>query len=197
MGGLAAAIGLVMLLMLLAGFGISFWLGRLFARARGWQGGRARGAAVFAGFAGAGLGMIAVTATFYESSFSPPPRLDVTVPAGFKQDWAILIEDPRETALLEWQGSGLPFTQRYAVVALPASGVLRVKAFGEVAGRGDLEVRWSNGVGYNGYAGGPAPPGTGGTAYIALGRAAPDGMQRSFLAEGEALAAEIARREDR
>lgn len=196
MGGMAAAIGIVMLFMLLAGFGISFWIGALFARANGWQGGQARRTAIIAGLGGLGIGFAVVTATFFESSWSPPPRLDIAVQPGFKEDWAILIEDPDAATELDWRGTGLPFTQRNARVALPANGLLRVRSFGEGAGRSDLDVRWSDGAVYNGYAGGPAPPGIIGTSYMAVARAGPDGMPLD-LPQGEALSAEIRRRQGR
>lgn len=70
-----------------------------------------------------------MTATFYESSFSPPPELRLTAPAGFDAPWVVLLEDPRGRTLV-WDESALPFMTTTAELALPPSGVVRIRSFG-------------------------------------------------------------------
>lgn len=196
MGGLAAAILIVAVLMVAAGFGIAYWLGRKFARTRGWTPSRVGLAGVLAGLGGMAIGVAAVAATFLESSWSPPPRLEIAVPAGYDRPWTILLEDPRAPATLDWHGSSLPLAQRHARVAAPVNGVIRVRALGEAYGRGDLEVVWSDGAPHNGTGAGPGPAGTGATAYMLFGRPAADGALPE-APSGAALAAEIAARDGR
>ena len=196
MGGLAAAILIVAVLMVAVGFAIACWLGRKLARMRGWPPSRVGLAGVLAGLGGMAIGAAAVAATFLESSWSPPPRLEIAVPSGYDRPWTVLLEDPRAPATLDWRGSSLPLAQRHARVAAPLSGVIRVRALGEASGRGDLEVVWSDGAPHNGTGGGPGPAGTGATAYLLLGRPLTDGTLPE-APSGAELAAEIAARDGR
>lgn len=196
MGGVAAAIVIVAVLMVAVGFAIAFWLGRKFARMRGWPPSRVGLAGVLSGLGGMAIGVAAVSATFLESSWSPPPRLEIAVPAGYSRPWTILLEDPRAPATLDWRGSSLPLAQCHARVAVPMSGVIRVRDLGEASGRGDLEVVWSDGAPHNGTGGGPRPSGTGATAYMLFGRSLADGTLPE-APSGDELAAEIAAREGR
>lgn len=194
MGGLAVVILIVMAVMVATGFGVAFWLGKRFAHMRGWPPSRIRTTGLLAGFGGMLIGFAALVSTFYESSWSPPPRLEITVPPEYQRPWTIILEDPRAPVTLDWRGSSLPFAQRRAAVALPESGIVRVRRFGEASGRGDLEVSWSDGVPHNGTGGGPGPAGTRATAYMLLGRPLADGSLPE-APSGEALAAEVAARE--
>jgi len=199
MGGLALGIALVIGLMLAAGFGIAFWLGRGTAKpGAGAPAGATRGTArgLLFGVMGLAIAAVGVSATFYESSFSPPPRLDVTVPAGYAQPWTIVLEDANAGASLDWQGSALPFTQRHASLSIPQSGVARVRSLGEALGRGDLEVNFSDGARLIANGGGPAPVGSRASNYLLLGRAAADGAMPE-APSGDSLANEIAAREGR
>jgi len=199
MGGLALGIALVIGLMLAAGFGLAFWLGRGTARpGAGSPAGATRSTArgQLFGFMGLALAAVGVAATFYESSFSPPPRLDVAVPAGYAQPWTIILEDANAGTSLDWQGSGLPFTQRHARLAILPSGVSRVRSLGEALGRGDLEVNFSDGARLISNGGGPAPAGSRASNYLLLGRAAADGAMPE-APSGDSLASEIAAREGR
>lgn len=193
MGGLAAAIFAAMAFMLLAGFAVLFWVARAVARARGWSGAKARNAGLLGGLAGLGFGMLAVAATFFESSWMPPPRLDFVTPPGYAHEWTILLEDPRAAAKLNWQGPGLPFTQRHASVSVPSSGIMRVQSFGEALGRGDLAVGWGDGSPHTGSGMGPAPASTGANYYIAVNRGGP----ATVLPYDKALGQMIAQREGR
>ncbi len=193
MGGMAAAIVAAMAFMLLGGMALLFWIGRTVARARGWDRTRARNAGVFGGLVGLGLGALAVAATFFESSWSPPPRLDLNVASNYAQPWTILLEDPRAAATLDFEGSGLPFTQRHASLAVPHNGIVRVRSFGEAMGRADLVVRWSDGSAQSGSGMGPAPASTGAKYFIAVDRGGPPKM----LPSDDALARLIAAREGR
>lgn len=197
MGALAAAIFGAMAFMLIAGFAILFFITRAVAKARGADRVRARNIGLIGGVVGLGLGMIAVTATFMESTFSPPPRLELSTPPGYAHEWTFVLEDPSAPTTLIWRGSGLPFTQRVAKLTVPPNGVVRVRSVGEAAGRGDLDVRWSDGANYTGSGSGPAPKGLGATLYIALSRNDDPMRASAMLPYDDALGDLIRQREGR
>jgi hypothetical protein len=152
---------------------------------------------VLMALAGAGLGWILVMATFFESSWAPPPRLSLATPAGFDAPVVILLEDPRAPTIVAWRDSALPFTAATAEIDVPSSGIVRVRSFGAMAGRADLDVIWPGGMQGFGAGGGPGPPGTGADAYLIVERpdAPPsDGLQFS---DPTAVAAYVAQREQR
>ena len=194
MGGLAVAIILAMVLMIVGASVIALLLGRRVARQRGASPAAVIKAGLFGSLIGVALGLSAVAATFFESSWSPPPRLEISVPPGYAQPWTILLEDPRAPTAIVWRGADFPFARRRARIAVPPAGVRRVKALGEAAGRGDLEILWSDGAPHNGTGGGPAPAGSGAHSYILLGRPLPDGILPQ-APSGDSLAAEIKARE--
>lgn len=194
MGGLAVAIILAMVLMIVGAWAIALLLGRWVARQRGASPAAVKKAGLFASLIGVALGLSAVAATFFESSWSPPPKLEISVPPGYAQSWTILLEDSRAPAEIVWRGADFPFAQRRGRIAVPPAGVLRVKALGEAAGRGDLEIMWSDGAPYNGTGGGPAPAGSGARSYVLLGRPLADGSLPE-APSGDSLAAEIRLRE--
>jgi hypothetical protein len=197
LNGLAAAIAVAALALLLGGAALGFALARGVGRAKGWTGARTRAVASLAAAAGLALGGLAVVATFFESTFEPPPRLELAVPAGYAHVWTVLLEDPRAPDALRWEGASLPFAQRRAALAVPPSGIVRVRDLGDARGRGDLDVRWSDGHVANGIGGGPAPEGTGATAYVAVDRAEPgaSGPGAELPSDPAAFAAWIAGRE--
>lgn len=161
--GLAIAIGLAMLLIIL-GCALLLWLVARYLTRNAPP--KRRGAlALLLTAAGLGIGWMVMMATFYESAFDPPPELRLTAAPGMDAPWIVLLEDPRGQ-VLEWRSSVLPFTATTADLTVPRSGVVRLRSFGPMAGRMDLEVSWSNGPSGLGAAGGPAPPGSGATAYM-------------------------------
>lgn len=123
MGGLAVAI---LLASLCIGLVPSMLLGALTffvlrkTRAR-WPG------AIVAALLGAGVGALAVTATFYESVWEPPSPLVFEVPPGFRHESVVLILDPTVSAEVDWSGVSMPFVARRGRVTVPASGVVRLR----------------------------------------------------------------------
>jgi len=193
-GGLALAIGVIMVLMVLGGVALLVLVGRALTRKLS---PRPRLlVTLLMVVVGAGLGWILVMATFYESSWAPPPRLSLATPAGFDAPAVILLEDRRAPRIVEWRDSGLPFTAATARIEVPPSGIVRVRDFGAMGGRADLSVVWPDGVESFGAGGGPAPPGTGATTYLIIERpGAPSGEAMQLQTANSALAAYIAQRE--
>lgn len=116
--------------------------------------------AVLGALLGAGAGALAVTATFFESTWSPPIALRLDVPAGFRHEWVVLIADPAASADVAWGGVDAPFLSRQGRLAVPMSGVVRVRDLGVLDG-GDVEATLSTGQKQWGRAGLNAPPGVG------------------------------------
>ena len=118
-GGLALAIGIVMLLMI-GGGALLLWL---IARrlTRNVPAKRRNLIAILLALVGAGIGWMFVMGTFYESSFDPPPELRLTAAPGMDAPWVLLLEDPRGQELI-WQSSALPFTATTAELTVPPSG---------------------------------------------------------------------------
>lgn len=192
-GGLALAIGIAMIVMVLGGLALFAFVGRALTRRS--SPGRRRLVTILMALVGLVLGWLLVVATFYESGWSPPPRLTLTAPPGFDAPVVILLEDNRAPQTLAWQGGGLPFSAATAELVIPPSGVARVRSLGPAAGRGDLEVVWADGRPSPGAGGGPGPPGTGATSYIIIER--PDAQAPSELltADPAAIGAYVWRRE--
>jgi hypothetical protein len=192
--GLAMAIGIAMVLMVLGSVGAFVLIARALKR---WVRPTLRVPVVVAMVVvGAGIGWVLVMATFYESSWSPPPQLSLATPPGFTAPAVLLLEDPRAPGSLEWHDSWLPFTTPTATANIPPSGILRVRSFGLIAGRADADVVWPDGI-RTGPGGGPGPPGTGANSFIMIRR--PDAPVDHGLdfEEGPALAAYVAQREQR
>lgn len=197
MGALAAVILGAMILILLAGFGIGFFLGRVIAGRFGWQSGKRTLAALGMGATGLCIGALIVIATFFESTWSPPPMIRFDVPPGFAPHWVILLEDRTASATIAWRGKELPFSGKSAAIRVPRSGVVRVRDLGEIAGRGDIRTHWSDGARSIGFAGGPAPKASGATFYSAFDRDGPRAARSEAPPFGDeaALAAYVAARE--
>jgi hypothetical protein len=191
--GLAIAIGICMILLVLGGVALFALLGR--ALTRKLPPTRRRLVLVLMALAGAGLGWMLVMATFYESSWAPPPRLSLATPAGFDAPFVILLEDPRAPGTVEWRDSVLPFTAATAEISVPRTGIVRVRDFGLMAGHADLGIVWPDGTQGFGAGGGPGPPGTGARSYMIIARpGAPPSDGLEFV-EPAALTAYIAQRE--
>lgn len=195
-GGLSTAILLAIVLIITLAVGGAVWLARNRGATRGWSSAKRSGMTGLAILIGLVVGGGAVSATFFENSWSPPPRLELHVPPGYDQTFTILLEDPKARGTLGWTGSTLPFAGQYATIEVPASGIVRVSSFGAAAGRGDLEVIWSDGVAAQGVGGGPAPSDARANAYILLVRPG-SGDATATPPSGDALAREIALRERR
>lgn len=127
---------------------------------------RHRGRAVGLGAIGAVAGSLAVLATLAPDVWSPPPRIRIEVPAGFNQPDAILLEDARSENRLVWRGVEMPFFGLSTTATVPANGVLRVRSFGPLAGRGDVDIVWSDGARTVGLASGPGPSASNASAYL-------------------------------
>jgi hypothetical protein len=194
--GLSTAILLAMVLIVTVAVGGAVWLARNRGTARGWSSAKMSGIVGLAILMGLVAGGGAVSATFFESSWSPPPQLELQVPPGYDQTFTILLEDPKASGTLDWTGSTLPFAGQSAAIEVPASGIVRVPSFGAAEGRGDLNVIWSDGVATQGVGGGPAPLGSRANSYILLVRPG-SGNTIAAPPSGGALAKEIASRERR
>jgi hypothetical protein len=118
---------------------------------------------------GTALGFVAVAATFFESSVSPPNRLILQLSPEMKHMWVVLLEKPGATQSLAWRGTDLPFMSRSASVTVPVSGVVIVDSL-IGAGGGYAQAYGSADELFPGQSGGPAPPGSGFTAYLAFQR---------------------------
>ena len=148
---------------------------------------------------GAGLGFLVALSTFHQSTLWPPPRLSLTTPAGFDAPVAILLDDPRGGRTLAWSGGTLPFTAPAAELAVPPSGIVRLRGFGPIAGRGHVEVTWPDGrPGRAAGGGNSGPPGTGANGYLIIEPPEPPPADAALAADdGPAIAAYIAQREGR
>lgn len=186
MGGLSAAILLAMLAMLAAGFLIFYLVGRKVFRG-------SRPVALLLGLAGLGAGYLAVTATFFENSWSPPPLIRIETPAGYNHPNVILLVDRSAPDSLVWRGSTLPFSGQSATLQVPLGGVVRLNDIGPLAGRVDATVEWSDGSASAGIGGGPAPTGLNAESYTIIVRT-PDGAEPPYANE-TAMAAYIQARE--
>lgn len=193
--GLAQAILIVMVLMVLGGAALCAFAGRALTRKLAPP--RRRLATLLAALAGAGFGGILVMATFYESTWSPPPRLRLATPPGFDAPVVILLEDSRAPLTIDWRESLLPFTASTAELSVPPSGIVRVRSFQTVGGRADLEVIWSDGGLRYGAGGGPGPPGTGARSYLIIERPGAPHLESLASADPAAMAAYVAERERR
>lgn len=196
MNGLAAAIFAVMAVMIAGGFAVFFLIGRLIGRRLGLSPGRRLAAGLALGFAGIGVGVLAVIATFYEGTWAPPPAIRLDVPPGFAHRQVILLEDPTVSRALVWRGVGAPFHGKSAVIAVPVSGIVRVRDLGMITGRGDIAVTWSDGAWAGGLSAGPAPSSLGAGSYVALLRNGASAAPAEDLPfDPEALARYIRKRE--
>lgn len=175
--GLALAILICIVLMLLFAAALFAFVGRTLARKLPPP--RRRLVMALMALLGAGVGWLAVMATFFESSWSPPPRLRLAAAPGFDAPVVVLLEDPRAPRTLEWRGGELPFTAAAAEIGVPPTGIVRVRSFGAMAGRMDLEVTWPDGRRSPGAGGGPGPPGVGADAYLVVER--PDAPAPALL----------------
>ena len=85
---------------------------------------------------GFGAGAAWATATFFETTWSPPPKVMLNLPPGFVHRSVILLEQPSAPRQLQWSGRDLPFMGKSVALDVPTSGVVRVRSFGDLAGAG-------------------------------------------------------------
>jgi hypothetical protein len=195
MNGMAAAIVVVMGLMLAGGLALFWWLGRLLAKAAGWRGRRVALSGLLLGLVGLGAGALLVAATFFESSWAPPPAVTLRLPPGFAHREVLLIEDPRAARTLAWTGVEAPFSGKATTVAVPPGGIIRLRSLDGLAGRADARVVWSDGAAATGAGGGPLPPGIGQGSYLVFSRGEPNVALEPPWSDPAALAAWIRARE--
>jgi hypothetical protein len=196
--GMAIAILGAMALILLAALLVGFIVSKILVRIFGWTGAKRNFAYLAIAAIGCGGGVLVVTATFYESSWSPPPQITFVVPPGFSQNWVIVLEDPKVTQQLVWKGVELPFSGKSTSVNVAPNGILRVQNLGALVGRMDIDVKWSDGVSSVGQAGGLAPQSTGATLFSAFNRVIANGAVQADppFGDTEALGVHILEREN-
>jgi hypothetical protein len=166
-GGLALAIGIIMLLMVVGGVALFFFVARLFTRNVAPR--RRFLVTLLMALVGAGLACLLVMATFYESSWSPPPRLHLlTAPASGGP--VVILEDPSASGTMTWRGGWLPFTAATAEINVPPSGIVRVRSLGSGPMNAMMEATWPDGRMSPGTGGGPGPPSTDSNAYLVIER---------------------------
>jgi hypothetical protein len=180
--GLALAIFGAMACMLVVPALIGAALGYLALRRRSPWLGVALGVVV-----GGLIGAVAVGFTFFEDTMRPPPQLSVDVPPGFQHEWVFFLADPTSRHAIEWEGRWTPSAR----VAVPRSGVLRVRDLGRLDG--DLvEVSLSDGRTDGARAAVNVPVGLGGGRMVAFGFASWPGTEPDVgLLDDDALVARI------
>jgi hypothetical protein len=169
MGGMAALIDLVMLLMLVGGTAVFWSIGQRIARSRGLSSRRSWIVGGFAGALGAGAGSLLITAVFFRSTWSPPPTIHFVLEDAGRPDWIVLLEDPSSERTIRWTGTKMPFSGVSTTISVPRGGVVRVKVLGDQIAPGSAQGVLPNGSVALGQAVGPAPPGSGATSYAAWG----------------------------
>lgn len=167
-GELALAIFIVMFLLVLGGLLLGGLLGWTMARRFGWSRNKLLLITLGLGAIGSGGGILAVIATFYEDMWAPPPQVTLNVPPGFTQGWFVLLEDPKSSAKLEWEGLAIPLVTKKTVIDVPASGIVRVRDLSALLRPGTIQ--WSDGSCNTGYRIGYAPESTGAILYMAFNR---------------------------
>jgi hypothetical protein len=194
--GLAQAIGILLILIVLGGLLLGVLLGRSLARRLGWSGAKMLLATLGLGAIGVVGGVLVVIATFRQDIWAPPRQVTFNAPPGFTQDWVILLQDRRlGSTQLVWQGVEIPFVGKKTVIDVPPSGIVRVRDLSELRGPPGIRVLWSDGSCHNGQAHGPAPRSTGATSYSAFNRVEADCRAHPPFLDDEALGAYIALRE--
>jgi hypothetical protein len=161
---LAAVIFLACVLLVVVPAAFGFWVARKNTSAQNPYRALVIAASVALGLVAGGL---AVIATFFESTWSPAPRVELVLPTQFDHDWVILLETPGASRTLTWSGVEAPFSGKKTVVEVPTSGVVRVQSLAVVAG-GNVDARTREGAQSNGSASGPGPTALGATSYVAL-----------------------------
>lgn len=197
MAGLGIAIMVAMIAIMIVSLVVAVLLARLIGRSMKFGRLGMLATSLGLGFIGLAAGVLVVIATFYEDTWSPPPRIRFNLPEGFAHHRVILLEDPATSRTIFWRGSEMPFRGLVADIDLPASGLLRVRSLEHAIGRGDLVAVWSDGEATRGIGGGPAPAAVGATTFVTFLRGEPaDGRPDAFdSGDADARAAYIKGRE--
>jgi len=158
--GLAQAIGILFLLIVLGAFLLGFLVGRILARRLGWNGAKRSlvslglGAVVAGGFA-----LVVIGNVYYRDTWAPRRQVTFNAPPGFAQNWVVLLEDRRSGSVqLVWDGVEMPFFGKKTVIDVPLSGIVRVRDLSGLRNspRG-FKVLWSDGSCNNGWGEGRSP----------------------------------------
>jgi hypothetical protein len=195
--GLAKAIGILAILIVVGGLLLGVMLSRILARRLGWSGAKLLLATLTLGAIGVGGGVLIVIANFREDIWAPSPEVTFNAPPGFTQNWVILLEDRSSSVQLVWEGMEIPFFAKKTVIDVPSSGIVRLRDLSGLRGPRGTNVLWNDGSHYSGYAGGPAPKSTGAISYSAFNRGEVVGTGQGDppFADDAALGAYIAARE--
>jgi hypothetical protein len=195
--GLAMAIFGAMVLIILAGLLLGYLVSRFLGRRFGWSRTKRNIASLIFAAIGLGAGALAVTATFYESTWSPPPQVKFVVPQGFAHNWMFVLEDPNAPRALDWRGIEVPFFGKTATIEVPPNGIVRISDLGDLGGRMDIVAQWSDGAQGSTLSGGPGPTATKATAFVAFDRGSTTDSQQSAPPFGDdaALGTYILQRE--
>jgi hypothetical protein len=122
-------------------------------------------AGVAGGALGAVIGAAWVTATFYETTWAPPPKVVLNLPANFKHASVIFLEKPNLSLQLQWTGYQLPYMSKQTVVDVPPSGVVNVRSLQGLASE-SFNASTQDGRSVNGWGSGPGPSEIGAHRYI-------------------------------
>jgi hypothetical protein len=193
--GLALAIFAAMAAIILIGTVLGYLLSRGLARGRGWSGTSRAISGVALSALGVVVGGLVVTATFFESTWAPPPRVQFNAPSGFTHTWVFLLEDPSSTNRLIWTGFEVPFRGKNTIVDVPITGVLRVQSLSGISGRVDIDARWNDGSYSTGQGGGLAPKSTGANSVSSFNWVNGKIKEEPPFSDREAFGAYIAARE--
>ncbi|MGV3621871.1 MAG: hypothetical protein ACO1OB_13690 [Archangium sp.] len=115
MGGLAIAIGLAMIFMLVVPVVVLVLIAKRFGAVP----------MVIALVLGVVIGLVAITATFFESTWSPPLKIEFE--GTTEQTYVIVIPDENAPPIAV-TGSKLPLMQQTTKLQVPASGIVRVRS---------------------------------------------------------------------
>ena len=129
MGGLAVAILLAMLFMLVVPVVVLVLIVRRFGT----------GAVIGAVIVGLLIGGLAATATFMESTWSPPPEINLIGTSD--QTYIVVIADEKAPPVV-MTGSTLPFMRRKTTLRVPDDGVIRVQSLEPLQGDMSMEVTY-------------------------------------------------------
>jgi hypothetical protein len=158
-------------------------------------------ASVACGALGATLGVMWVSATFYETTWAPPLKVVLKVPVNFKQNSVVFLEKSSALIDLQWAGQNLPYMSKETVVNVPASGIVVVRSLEGLIDK-SFNAATQDGRRVNGWSTGLGPSELGANSYVhmhlesdGIPNAQTDSSEESF-ADNKAFAAYIQRREN-
>jgi hypothetical protein len=117
---------------------------------------------------GLGVGFMWLTATFFETTWAPPPTVQLNLPQDFKYTSVILLEQPEAPLALKWQGYNLPYMEKRTEVNVPSSGVVYVRSLEALAGS-SFNATTSDGIGVVSFGGGPGSGELGASRFVFMG----------------------------